>query len=218
MRPVPFILGIALLASCTPPPKPQNSEPVSNTQTTATASRAASPTPSQSPKAAVAAAAQRKPTATIAINVTPAPALTAPVAASTVAPAAVPSIAPVETSAHAANVAPSAAAPSPSPTPGVLMLAPDAPPRIITLSVSKTTVHPGDTVLSSVETSSNVASVEVRVAGYSMNMSKVGVGHFALTYTVPSVPFFLSGTYALQVIARNTRGDQAQRSVPIKVH
>jgi len=72
--------------------------------------------------------------------------------------------------------------------------------------------------MSNVETSSNVASVEVRVAGYSMNMSKVGIGRFALMYTVPSVPFFFNGTYSLQVIARNTRGDQAQRTLPIKVH
>lgn len=85
------------------------------------------------------------------------------------------------------------------------------------MSISKTTVHGGDTVSGEVVTSSNVASVELRIAGFSMTMPKTGPGHFALSYTVPNVPFFLHKTYTMNVIARNARGDAASTSLPIAV-
>lgn len=68
-----------------------------------------------------------------------------------------------------------------------------------------------------VETSSNVASVEARIAGYSSSMRKVGVGRFSLSYRVPNLPFFLHRTYTIEVIARNTRGDAVRTSVPITI-
>lgn len=68
-----------------------------------------------------------------------------------------------------------------------------------------------------VVTSSNVASVEVRVASYGMSLAKVGVGRFALAYTLGTLPFFVHGTYLMQVIARNSRGDMAQQTLPITV-
>lgn len=49
-------------------------------------------------------------------------------------------------------------------------------------------------------------------------MRKVGTGHFALTYTVPNLPFFLHRTFTIDVIARNTRGDATSTQVPITVH
>lgn len=75
----------------------------------------------------------------------------------------------------------------------------------------------GDRVSGTVLTSSNVASVEARVAGMGVVLSKVGVGHFSLTYTLGNLPFFVHGTYEMQIIARNTRGDAAQTSLPITV-
>lgn len=78
-------------------------------------------------------------------------------------------------------------------------------------------MHSGDTVSGTVITSSNVASVEVRVASYGMSLAKVGVGRFALQYTLGSLPFFVHGTYEMKVIARNTRGDAAEQTVPITV-
>jgi hypothetical protein len=96
-------------------------------------------------------------------------------------------------------------------------LGPNAQPRIVNVSLSKTTVYGGDTVSSEVITSSNVASVELRIAGFSMPMAKTAPGHFSLIYTVPNLPFFLHKTYDMDVIARNTRGDAATTTLPITV-
>ncbi len=97
------------------------------------------------------------------------------------------------------------------------MLPPDAPPKILKVEVSQTTVRGGDTVSGFVQTSSNVASVELRIAGFSISMPKASPGRFQLSYTVPSVPFFLHRTYPMNIIARNTRGEATSTSVPITV-
>ena len=110
--------------------------------------------------------------------------------------------------------------PVPTPTPiptKIPRLPPDAPPHILSIVVDKSTVSSGDRVSGTVLTTSNVASVEVRVAGYGVSLNKVGVGRFSLVYTLGNLPFFVRGTYAMQVIARNSRGDATQRSVPIVV-
>jgi hypothetical protein len=96
-------------------------------------------------------------------------------------------------------------------------LAPDAAPQILAVAVSETTVHPGDTVSGSVVTTSNVASVQARIGGYAMTLSKTGVGRFALTYTVGPLPWFVHGNFPMQVIARNTRGDTVERTIPLTV-
>ncbi len=86
------------------------------------------------------------------------------------------------------------------------------------MRISNTTVTGGETVDGSVVASSNVASVEVRVAGYSRVMEKTGEGHFTIAISVPHLPFFLRNrTYTLYVIARNTRGDAVTDSLPITV-
>lgn len=121
---------------------------------------------------------------------------------------------------------------SPSPSPGatatplatpprltnkVPRVPPDAAPRILAVAVSQTVVHPGDTVSGSVVTTSNVASVQARIGGYAVNLSKIGVGRFALTYTVGPLPWFVRGNFSMQVIARNTRGDSVERTIPLTV-
>jgi hypothetical protein len=93
----------------------------------------------------------------------------------------------------------------------------DAPPQILSVAISETTVHSGDTVSGTVLTTSNVASVEVRVASFGLGLSKTGVGRFSLTYPVGNLPFFIRGTYAMRVIARNTAGTSTETSVPITV-
>lgn len=117
-----------------------------------------------------------------------------------------------------------AAAPSPRPAhakPPARQAAanepPNAPPRIFAIHISSTTVSAGQRLSGSVTTSSNVASVEVRVAAYGISLNKTGVGRFALSYTVPWVPWFLHGTYTMTVIARNTRGDSTERSLALTV-
>jgi hypothetical protein len=132
----------------------------------------------------------------------------------------------------AATPSPTAPPPVMTPTPGAspsqapaapkiakrtVRLPPDAAPQILAIAVSETTVQPGDRVSGSVVTSSNVASVEARIGGYAVTLSKVGVGRFALTYTVGPLPFFVRGNFTMQVIARNTRGDAATRAIPLTV-
>ncbi len=98
-----------------------------------------------------------------------------------------------------------------------ILEAPNAPPRILAMSLSTPVARSGQVVSGTVETSSNVASVEARIAGYSSAMHKVGVGRFAMTYRVPYLPFFLHRTYTIEVIARNTRGDAVRSAVPITI-
>lgn len=93
----------------------------------------------------------------------------------------------------------------------------DAPPRILSMSISTPVARGGQLVSGTVQTSSNVASVEARIAGYSSSMRKVGAGKFAMTYRVPYLPFFLHRTYQIEVIARNTRGVAVRTAVPITI-
>jgi len=94
---------------------------------------------------------------------------------------------------------------------------PDAPPEIIAVTISSPVVSGGQMVTGVVQTSSNVASVEARIAGYSSSLTKVGVGRFALSYRVPNLPFFLHRTYAIVVIAHNARGQAVSSSLPITI-
>ena len=130
-------------------------------------------------------------------------------------------------SAPPATVAPGAtlppgiavAPPSATPTPEqIVMLPAGAPPRIVDLRLDKTDVQSGDVVSGMVQTSSNVASVEARIAAYSIDVPKVATGRFSLSYRVPNLPFFLKKTYDMVVIARNTAGAETTRVVPITIH
>jgi hypothetical protein len=97
------------------------------------------------------------------------------------------------------------------------MLPPDAAPQILWIALSSTTPQAGDTLAVTVLTSSNVASVELRVGGYGSGMTKVDVGHFQLASPVPKLPFFMSHNLTLQIIARNTAGVTAQQNVSLQV-
>ncbi|HVA32968.1 MAG TPA: hypothetical protein VNG31_02395 [Candidatus Baltobacteraceae bacterium] len=100
---------------------------------------------------------------------------------------------------------------------GVPQRAPDAPPEIVAVHLSSTTVRSDETLSGTVLTSSNVASVEVRVATYSIGLPKVGVGRFALAYRLGNIPFFVRGTYPMTIVARNTRGDAVHRTLPLTI-
>jgi hypothetical protein len=84
--------------------------------------------------------------------------------------------------------------------------------------MSTTTPHPGDVVKCIVLTSSNVASVEVRVSGFGFNLPKTGVGHFEGSYRVPSIPFFISHRLTLRIIARNTAGVTTEQDLQMRIH
>ena len=97
----------------------------------------------------------------------------------------------------------------------VLMLPPDAPPRIVATHLSAQVVRPGDLVSGSVETSSNVASVVARVGSYVQPLERTSVGNFRVAMRVPRVPFFMRGHWTLSFIAKNTAGVQVVTSMPI---
>lgn len=135
-----------------------------------------------------------------------------------------PAVTPTLVSAQGAAPSPAASTPPPtlpptsSPTPApVATLPPNAPPRIVAVHLSAQTIHGGDTISGMVETTSNVASLEARIATFSISVPKVGVGRFALNYQVPNVPFFLHGTYPMTLLAHNTAGQTVERVIPITV-
>jgi len=123
--------------------------------------------------------------------------------------------------AQAPSPVPSVSAPSqtpwPAPTPTIAILPPDAAPQILWWHLSSTTPQAGDTLSVIVLTSSNVASVEVRVGGYSFNLPKTDVGRFEGAYTVPQLPFLMNNTLVLQIIARNTAGAAMTSNTQIQI-
>jgi hypothetical protein len=97
----------------------------------------------------------------------------------------------------------------------VVVAAPHAPPRILAVAFSAAVVRGGETVVGRVRTTSNVASVEVRVVGFSTVMTRRGVGEFSVKYPVPVLPPWLHRTYPVEVIARNVDGVRETRTLEI---
>ncbi|MHB8178466.1 MAG: hypothetical protein ACYDA5_04835 [Vulcanimicrobiaceae bacterium] len=206
-------VGTIALLTCTGCAAPQRTPQTRPTPSAAAtrpivAQSAQSPPPTASPQSPAAAPTPAprplaSPPATLA---SPLPEL-AP--SPTGSPMALSTVAPAPTPAPRASV---------QPKPPIVMLAPNAPPRILSYSIDRHVVHPGQSVAGSVRTSSNVAAVLVEIDGIEMGANKVGEGHFALRYTVPKLPFFLRGhSYTMMIIARNAAGASTTRAVPIYV-
>ena len=66
-------------------------------------------------------------------------------------------------------------------------------------------------------TSTNVASVELRTESFSFVADRLGFGIFDFSQTVLDVIPQYRRAYLLRVIARNARGDAAERIVPIVI-
>ncbi len=90
-------------------------------------------------------------------------------------------------------------------------------PKIISISLSSSVVTGGQIVTGTVRTTTDVVAVKARIAAYSSLLTKVGAGHFALSYRVPKLPFFLHRTYTIEVTASNARGESDSSSLPITV-
>lgn len=116
--------------------------------------------------------------------------------------------------APSATPAPSAI-PAAQPTP--LVLPPDAPPQIVAVQLSDPVFHSGETVSGTVITSTNVAAVDVKVANQQHRLPKTAPGIFAMSYTLPKIPFFLRGTYVAHVIAQNSAGATAEQNVTVSL-
>lgn len=114
---------------------------------------------------------------------------------------------------------PAIAAPTPTPLPTPLVLPPDAAPVIVAYALSTTVLYAGENVTGNVVTSTNVASVELRIEPYSLNLPRTDYGQFAIALQVPSIPWMVRrGAYTLRLIARNARGDATELDVPVTLN
>jgi hypothetical protein len=105
------------------------------------------------------------------------------------------------------NLVVSAKKPLVSPTAPVMP--PNAPPQIIQIWLSTLTLEPGMWFDGAIVASTNVASVEVRTAAFSVNAMHAGPGLFRFhTHVLEVPPLSRRHTYELSIIARNTAGER----------
>ena len=91
--------------------------------------------------------------------------------------------------------------------PSAPIAAPHDAPRILRIWLSTLVIAPGTTLDGAIATTTNVASVEVRTAAFSINSLHVAPGQFRLhTRVLELPPLARFHTYTLDVIARNTAG------------
>jgi hypothetical protein len=97
------------------------------------------------------------------------------------------------------------------------LAAPSEQPRIVSVWLSKTEFLPGERVAARIITTTNVASLEIRVEGYGRVLPRTDFGRFEGALTVPQLPAFLHRAFTLQILARNAGGVAAKTTVPIRV-
>jgi len=102
------------------------------------------------------------------------------------------------------------------PTPEIA--APDAPPKILAVQLSALHVHPGDTWTGNIITTTNVASLEVRAPSFTFNAEHVGPGEFAFSIHAIFIPPIYRRVYTVALIARNTKGAQAEHDTDVDFH
>jgi hypothetical protein len=91
------------------------------------------------------------------------------------------------------------------------------PPQILSMWMSQHEARRGDVVQGRVRATSNTASVEVRVGGYSTVMKKIDAQTFVCSYRVPWLPFFLHRSWTVRVIARNVDGVAREQDTEIAI-
>jgi len=94
----------------------------------------------------------------------------------------------------------------PQPWPVAIIAAPEAPPRILRIWLSGTHLRQGTAIHGAIATTTNVASVEVRTATFSINTPRKAFGQFEFQLKVLMFPPLLKHTYPLLIIARNAAG------------
>ena len=96
--------------------------------------------------------------------------------------------------------------------------APNAPPRIVRIWFSTLRIEPGMWFDGIILVSTNVASVEVRTAAFSINSDHVAPGVYRFhTHVLELPPLSRRHSYELYVIARNTPGAESVEEVPLRV-
>jgi len=97
----------------------------------------------------------------------------------------------------------------PQPWPSPIVAAPDATPTIQRVWVTTLHLTAGGGFEGAVVTSTNVASVEIRTAVFSINAPRSAYGRFAFKLHILEFPPLLKHTYPMQIIARNAAGVEA---------
>lgn len=110
------------------------------------------------------------------------------------------------------------AAAKPRVWPTAPVAAPDARPRIVRVWMSSLTIESGTWLDGAIVASTNVASLEVRTAAFSINADHVGPGLFQFhTHVLELPPLARRHTLDLSIIARNAAGDQTQEYAPLSI-
>jgi hypothetical protein len=107
---------------------------------------------------------------------------------------------------------------APQALPAAPVATPNAPPQIVRIWFSTLTLRPGTWFDGTIVGSSNVASVEVRTAAFSIDSTQVapGIYHFHMR-VLELPPLSRRHLYELYIIARNTPGDEAVEEAPLRV-
>jgi len=85
------------------------------------------------------------------------------------------------------------------------------------VQISDPVFRSGQTVSGTVITSTNVAAVEIRVAGRAMRIPRADAGIWQMSYHVPRIPFFMRGNYTGQIVAINAAGLTVQQAMTFSV-
>ena len=107
-------------------------------------------------------------------------------------------------------------APQPSPI-SAPFAAPADSPAIVRVWLSEVDMRPGDEWSGQITTTTNVASLEARVAIFSLNVRRTDYGQFAFSLRVPPVPLLYRGKRTLALIARNAGGDEVVEDFQIRL-
>lgn len=101
------------------------------------------------------------------------------------------------------------------PPPPAPVASPNAPPHIVLVRLSATTIAPLQRFSGTITTSTNVASVEVKTEAFAYNVPRSTFGQFAFSYVMPELPPPARRHYLLVITARNAAGVAEVERVPI---
>ena len=93
----------------------------------------------------------------------------------------------------------------------------DAAPEIESMWFDSLDIARGGEWRGTIDTSTNVASLEIRSNLFSIAAKRSDFGHFAFRTEVFDVPSIFVRAYRLRIIARNTAGDEAETDVPFRI-
>lgn len=107
-----------------------------------------------------------------------------------------------------------------APTLAAPVRAPEAPPQLVAVWLSRPDYRWGDLARIRVVASTNVALVELRVGPYGRALTKRAPGQFTGVYRFPFLPPFVHPRWTLtfRFVARTTAGTPTVREIPVALH